>query len=263
MSKYTCTGKVSDICPNCKNCKVVVWDGVSNIECEDPFDGMVKTMTADSNVCCSMFEMRSDKSCDKISLLQHELEMDKLRRKIHELEKEKAAHLKGIERLKKSNSDLKGAYNHLLEKCKGYIAENAELKFEVEKNKKFNTLISDLYKQIQDLKIDNARLDRLYSERDGELKELINASKRKDELIQSYRKEIAELKDKYEKLDTHYRYDEDIIKDIQDVISPEDNSIWSHSEIVYEIEKLKESNSDQEITIKALLLTIKEMCKDE
>lgn len=106
MSKYTCTGKVSDICPNCKNCKRMSWavydeknDGLTEVECEDPYDGMTKTLTADSNICCSMFEMKSEGSCDKISLLQHELEMEKLRTKIHQLEKEKADHLKGIERL--------------------------------------------------------------------------------------------------------------------------------------------------------------------
>lgn len=54
-------GKVSDFCPKCKNCKgitresngVHVW--LTEVECEDPYDGMTKTLDADSNVCCSMF----------------------------------------------------------------------------------------------------------------------------------------------------------------------------------------------------------------
>lgn len=114
-------GKVSDFCPKCKNCKGVTneYDGktasirLTEVECEDPYDGMIKTLTADSDICCSMFEMKSEKSCDKISLLQHELEMDKLRRKIHELEKEKADHLKGIKRLKKSQEKLQNQVKNL------------------------------------------------------------------------------------------------------------------------------------------------------
>lgn len=109
-------GKASDICHKCKNGKVVVWEGVSNIECEDPYDGSIRKMSCDSNIRCSMFEIRSEKkeeARDKIPLLQHELEMDKLKRKIHELEKEKAAHLKGIERLKKSKEKLQNQVKNL------------------------------------------------------------------------------------------------------------------------------------------------------
>lgn len=112
-------GIAKDICPKCKNGNVIVWKGVSNIVCEDPYDGMIKILAADNDICCSMFEIRTEKKekepCDKISLLQHELEMEKLRMKIHQLEKEKVDHLKGIERLKNKNDKLKNEVNNLKE----------------------------------------------------------------------------------------------------------------------------------------------------
>lgn len=165
MSNLKVEGKVGDFRLKCKNCKAVtrIHDGknasirIIEVDCEDPYDGMVKTLDVDSDICCSMFEPKSDnfcgkrerfdgtychgpegtisisykalfgepvncpsyeekkekEPCDKISCLQHELEMDKLRRKIHELEKEKAAHMKGIERLKKSQEKLQNQVKNL------------------------------------------------------------------------------------------------------------------------------------------------------
>ena len=59
-------GKVSDFCPKCKNCKGVTRESngvhawLTEVECEDPYDGMTKTLDADSNICCSMFESMPD-----------------------------------------------------------------------------------------------------------------------------------------------------------------------------------------------------------
>jgi DNA repair exonuclease SbcCD ATPase subunit len=146
-------GKVGDFCPNCKNCKAVTrtHDGktasikIIEVECVDPYDGMTKTLNADSDICCSMFEPESDRSCDKISSLEDELKetkevlyktrvmysvlkkekeelnmpsearesIAKLNNIIFELEKEKAAHLKGIERLKKSQEKLQNQVKNL------------------------------------------------------------------------------------------------------------------------------------------------------
>ncbi len=110
-------GKAGEFCPKCKNCKAVVWKGISHIECEDPYDGLIRELICDDDIRCSMFEIKSEKKeeepCDKISLLQHELEMDKLRRVILQLEKEKASHLKGIERLKKSQEKLQNQVKNL------------------------------------------------------------------------------------------------------------------------------------------------------
>lgn len=62
-------GIAKDICPKCKNCKGVtresngihVW--LTEVECEDPYDGMIKTLQADSDICCSMFEQKPP--CEK------------------------------------------------------------------------------------------------------------------------------------------------------------------------------------------------------
>lgn len=120
MSKYTCTGKVIDICPNCKNCKgatresngVHVW--LTEVECEDPFDGVVKTLDADSDICCSMFELKKEKEPFHLNMPREAIKtIAKLNDIICELEKEKAAHLKGIERLKKSQEKLQNQVKNL------------------------------------------------------------------------------------------------------------------------------------------------------
>lgn len=68
-------GKVSDWCPKCKNCKGTTneYDGndfvvITGVECEDPYDGMTKTLDAESDICCSMFEPKSDQKrcCENI-----------------------------------------------------------------------------------------------------------------------------------------------------------------------------------------------------
>lgn len=74
MSNLKVEGKVGDFCLKCKNCKAVtrIHDGknasirIIEVNCEDPYDGMVKTLDVDSDICCSMFEPNSP--CDKISL---------------------------------------------------------------------------------------------------------------------------------------------------------------------------------------------------
>lgn len=120
MSKYTCTGKASDICPKCKNCKGVtresngvhVW--LTEVECEDPYDGMVKTLDADSDIRCSMFEVRKEKEPFNLNMPREAIKaIAKLNDVICELEKEKAAHLKGIERLKKTQEKLQNQVKNL------------------------------------------------------------------------------------------------------------------------------------------------------
>ena len=67
-------GKTSDWCPKCKNCKgitresngVHVW--LTGVECEYPYDGMVKTLHADSDICCSMFEPKKEKESFNLNM---------------------------------------------------------------------------------------------------------------------------------------------------------------------------------------------------
>lgn len=145
MNNLKVEGKVSDWCPKCKNCKGVTRESNTEVKCVDSYDGMTKTLNADSDICCSMFEPKADRSCDKISSLEDELKetkevlyktrvmysvlkkekeelnmpsearesIAKLNNIIFELEKEKAAHMKGIERLKKSQEKLQNQVKNL------------------------------------------------------------------------------------------------------------------------------------------------------
>lgn len=166
-------GKASDICPKCKNCKGIIqeYNGktasirLTEVECEDPYDGMTKTLDADSDICCSMFEPKpvcekcerfdgtychtpegifvtsymsmfgdyttgncpwysekKEKEPFNLNMSREQLESkilelfeekNKLNNIISELEKEKAAHLKGIERLKKSQEKLQNQVKNL------------------------------------------------------------------------------------------------------------------------------------------------------
>lgn len=173
MSKLKVEGKVGDFCPNCKNCKGAtrMHDGkntsirIIEVDCEDPYDGMVKTLNADSDICCSMFEPKPDKYCKNcerfdgtychgsdgtitisykalfgepvncpsyeekkekepfnLNMSREQLELkildlfeekNRLNGIINGLEKEKVAHLKGIERLKKSQEKLQAQVKNL------------------------------------------------------------------------------------------------------------------------------------------------------
>lgn len=223
MSNLKVEGKVGDFCPKCKNCKCIVqeYNGktasirLTRVECEDPYDGMTKTLDADSDICCSMFEMKSEKSCDKISLLQHELEMDKLRRKIRELEKEKDAHLKGIERLKKSQEKLQNQVKNL------------------------QTTNEESYKREEKLEDKVHKLER-------RLLEDIKLLNKSGEKCISRGNDIDHLLSENKELKGRVKYWSDIATN-------------SAGQIV----KFKQTISDQEVTIKALLITIKEMCKED
>lgn len=189
MSNLKVEGKVADFCPKCKNCKSTTRecdrkkDWLTEVRCEDPYDGMVKTLDADSDICCSMFIPKGDmsmekkteaehticcktckyfytldvdkgigtchvdfdykrvkgingcplyekrelqqcccsmftpkpdhgrypwgkESCDKISILQHELEMDRLRKEIHQLKLRNDNQVTMIQGLKLQYNDL-------------------------------------------------------------------------------------------------------------------------------------------------------------
>lgn len=87
--------------------------------CKDNFDECIRKMDIIDELKAENAKLKEEikalksdidgnekEPCTKISLLQHELEMDKLRRIIHQLEKEKVAHMKGIERLKNQVKNL-------------------------------------------------------------------------------------------------------------------------------------------------------------
>lgn len=122
MSNLKIEGKVGDFCLNCKNCKAVtrIHDGknasirIIEVDCEDPYDGMVKTLDVDSDICCSMFEVRKEKEPFNLNMPREAIKaIAKLNNIISELEKEKSDHLKGIERLKKSQEKLQNQVKNL------------------------------------------------------------------------------------------------------------------------------------------------------
>lgn len=160
-------GKVSDICPNCKNCKGItkesngVHDWLTEVECEDPYDGMTKTLDADSNVCCSMFEAKKEKE----------------------------------------------PFNLNMSRALSEICSDYDKRCKEECEKKYRNEIS--------------KLQNIVTEKEVEIKGL-----KSDIIVLHQNKFLADT-------------------------AMEKNN------------KLKQTISDQEITIKALLITIKEMCKDE
>ena len=186
MSNLKVEGKVIDFCPNCKNCKSITkqYDGkndfrIIEVECEDPYDGMVKTLDADSDICCSMFEAKPVRPCEKcervdgtychgpngtinisykalfgesvncpsfeerkekepfnLNMSREQLEekildlfdeKNRLNGIINKLEKEKANHLKGIGRLKKSNEKLQNQIKNLQITNEGSYKREEEL----------------------------------------------------------------------------------------------------------------------------------------
>ena len=264
MSDLKVEGKVADFCPKCKNCKSTTreCDGekdwsLMEVECEDPYDGMIKTLAADSDICCSMFtpkpfnlNMSREQLEEKILDLFDE--KNRLNNIINKLEKEKAAHLKGIECLKKSNNDLKERYSelennynanavetkrlkeaneNLLEKCKVYIDEKADLK----------------------LKADN-RLSNINFQK--HLKD--EAYKREDEL----KKELNKVKSHDEAITKHFQNDEKLIDNIQKVIFPQEEGsdyTYSYDEILNKVKDLK-VQSDENGTMYEDLKYWKERC---
>lgn len=284
-------GKVSDICPNCKNCKGMSWgvydeknDGLTEVECEDPYDGMTKTLDADSNVCCSMFEMKSEKkekdSCDKISLLPHKLEMGELRMKIHQLEKEKADNLKGIERLKKSQEKLQNQVKNLQTINKG-LAETKksndswreryyEIRYALRKDETLDESISCVrdipsdVEVIEDLKKRAADSD-YYKEKSELLEERNN---NQFNTIREKNKKISELESRrtyLEKKALENAADLQKTKNDRDKWRKLYNSLSETcADAIFEKNsEFKQTISDQGVTIRALLITIKEICKED
>lgn len=202
MSNLKVEGKISDWCPKCKNCKGATREsnGVHNwlteVECVDPYDGMVKILDADSDICCSMFEPKpACEKCERFDgtychspegifvtsymatgncsfysekkekepfnlnmprealeakILDLFEEKNRLNGIINGLEKEKAAHMKGIERLKKSQEKLQNIVTEKEVEIKGLRKDITALNYNrtvvkdiMKKNAEFNQTISD------------------------------------------------------------------------------------------------------------------------
>lgn len=131
-------GKVSDFCPKCKNCKgmtresngVHVW--LTEVECEDPYDGMTKTLDADSNICCSMFEEKDD-------ILAKDIEIKSLQAKYEDAMSGWNHTMELHDKLKQESDNLAESNEKLEDKC-----HKLERRF-LEENKRFARLDSEFF----------------------------------------------------------------------------------------------------------------------
>lgn len=285
MSDLKVEGKVADFCPKCKNCKSTTreWDGkedwLTEVECEDPYDGMIKTLVADSDICCSMFTPKPDRSCGKCErfdgtychgpngtitisykalfgepvdcpsyeekktreseesrieeLIKASKRKDDLIQYYREmLKKENEAGSKIVEenvKLEDKTKRLKEANENLLEKCKVYIDEKADLK----------------------LKVDNLQSNINFQKY---LKD--EAYKREDKL----KKELNKVKAHDEALTKHFQNDEKLIDSIQKVIFPQEEGYdytYSYDEILNKVKELKQTISDLTETNENLTKAVK------
>lgn len=209
-------GKAGNICPKCKNCKDIIqeYNGktasirITEVECEDPYDGMAKTLNADSDICCSMFEPKPPcEKCERFDgtychspngmsreqleskILDLFEEKDRLNGIINNLEKEKAAHMKGIERLKKSQEKLQNQVKNLQTTNEESYKREEKLEDKVhklerrllEENKRFDRLDSEfLIPLAHVLYPREAKICKPYSEI---LKDIKNMSNYENELL--------------------------------------------------------------------------------
>lgn len=209
MSNLKVEGKVGDFCLNCKNCKGITkeHDGknasirITEVECEDPYDGMAKTLAADSDVCCSMFESKpACETCERFDgsychspkmprealeakILDLFEEKNRLNGIINSLEKEKAAHMKGIERLKKSQEKLQNQVKNLQTTNEESYMREEKLEDKVhklerrllEENKRFDRLDTEFLMPLaRVLYPREAKICKPYSEVLKDIKELRN-----------------------------------------------------------------------------------------
>lgn len=308
MSNLKVEGKVGDFCLNCKNCKAVtrIHDGknasirIIEVDCEDPYDGMVKTLDADSDICCSMFEPKPPcEKCERFDgsychspkmprealeakILDLFEEKNRLNGIINSLEKEKAAHLKGIERLKKSQEKLQNQVKNL----KVYADENGQMYKELQE---WREKCISRGNDIDHLLSENKEKDKKISELTSRVKYWSNKAVAHSEKLTETRKDRDKWRDLYNSLsETCADYDKrckeecekryrDEISKLQNIVTEKEVEIkglrkdnvrlnkdisWGNM-IAEKNTELNQTISDQEITIKALLITIKEMYKEE
>lgn len=186
-------GKASDICSKCKNGEVIVGKGVSNIVCEDPYDGMIKNLATDSDICYSMFEVRKEKEPFNLNMPREAIKaIAKLNNIISELEKEKSAHLEDIKRL---DEDCK----RIAEKNKRAEAHIKNLKHQLEETQrkmdsdsKINVkVVAKLLTERDKLKNENVSLNTINKDLAEDRKKLINYMRSLKIASENYLKEFT------------------------------------------------------------------------
>ena len=279
MSKLKVEGKVGDFCPNCKNCKGAtrMHDGkntsirITEVECVDPYDGMVKTLDVDSDICCSMFEPKKEKESFNLNMpsrIISEEEYNELKKSRDETLDESISCVRDIpsdvemiEDLKKRAADS------------DYYKEMSEL-LEERNNNQFNT-IREKNKKISELE---DRLKYWSNKAVAHSEKLTEIKKDRDKWRELYNSlsEICSDYDKRCKEECEKKYRDEISK-LQNIVTEKEVEIkglrkdntrlskdisWGNM-IAEKNSELNQTISYQEVTIKALLITIKEMCKED
>lgn len=273
MNNLKVEGKVSDWCPKCKKCKgatresngVHVW--LTEVECEDPYDGMTKTLDADSDICCSMFEPKP--VCEKCERFDGMY--------CHNPE--------GI--FVTSYMSMFGDYT--TDNCPWYSEKKEKEPFNLNMSREqLESKILELFEEKNKL---NNIINNLEKEKAAHMKGIERLKKSQEKLQnqvknlqttneESYKRE-EKLEDKVHKLERRLLEDIKLLnksgekcisrgKDIDHLLSENKElkgrvKYWSDiaTNSAGQIIKFKQTISDQEVTIKALLITIKEMCKED
>lgn len=258
-------GKVVEFCPKCKNCKGVtresngvhVW--LTEVECEDPYDGMTKTLDADSDICCSMFEPKP--VCEKCERFDGTY--------CHTPE--------GI--FVTSYMSMFGDYT--TGNCPWYSEKKEKEPFHLNMPREAIKTIAKLNDIICELEKEKAAhlkgIERLKKSQEKLQNQVKNLQTTNEE---SYKRE-EKLEDKVHKLERRLLEDIKLLNKSEEKCISRGNDIdhllsenkelkgrvkyWSDiaTNSAGQIIKFKQTISDQEITIKALLITIKEMCKED
>lgn len=260
-------GKASDICPKCKNCKGIIqeYNGktasirLTEVECEDPYDGMIKTLAADSDICCSMFEPKP--VCEKCERFDGTY--------CHSPE--------GI--FVTSYMSMFGDYT--TGNCPSYSEKKEKEPFHLNMPREAIKTIAKLNDIICELEKEKAAhlkgIERLKKSQEKLQNQVKNLQTTNEE---SYKRE-EKLEDKVHKLERRLLEDIKLLNKSEEKCISRGNDIdhllsenkelkgrvkyWSDiaTNSAGQIIKFKQTISDQEITIKALLITIKEMCKED
>lgn len=295
MSKLKVEGKVGDFCPNCKNCKAVtrMHDGkntsirITEVECVDPYDGMVKTLDVDSDICCSMFEPKKEKESFNLNMPSRIIseeeynELKKSRDGWRERYYEVRYALRKDETLDESISCVRDIPSdvEMIEDLKkraadsDYYKEESEL-LEERNNNQFNT-IREKNKKISELE---ALLKYWSNKAVAHSEKLTETKKDRDKWRELYNSlsEICSDYDKRCKEECEKKYRDEISK-LQNIVTEKEVEIkglrkdnarlskdisWGNM-IAEKNSELNQTISCQEVTIKALLITIKEICKED
>ena len=231
MADLKVEGKVADFCPKCKNCKSTTRecdgtkDWITEIECEDPYDGMIRTLDADSDICCSMFETRPDRACESEDSRIEEIRegLMKITKTFTNEELIKASKRK--DELIQNYREKSKNYEQILNNILNEVYEHPRL---FERNMTAYELLPGRVKFLKDSwDIMCDKYDPLNIENEQRKKAMDNQAKmiqERDELIQSYREELRNADEQFKELTRRYNMIAKKLNDIHDILKEDPNN---------------------------------------